>query len=321
MRYRCAILNDYQNVALKLGDWSKVSNDVEIKVFDEHIGDDEAVARALQGFHIVCLMRERTPLTRAMIAKMPDLKLVCTTGPGNASVDVAALHERNIPMCATGSTGDSTADLTIGLILELVRRIGWENERIKEGARQWQTRLGSNLEAKTLGVLGLGKLGSHVAAIAKALRMKVIAWSPNLTPEKCAAAGVGYATKEELFRNSDIVTIHMKLSPRSKGIVGAAEFALMKPTAYLVNTSRGPLVDEAAMIDALRGNKIAGAGLDVFDIEPLPLDHPLRKLDNTVLTPHLGYVTEDVYRIFFRDTVENIRAFLDGKPVRVVPKP
>jgi D-3-phosphoglycerate dehydrogenase len=320
MRYRCAILNDYQNVALKLADWSKVSKDVDIKVFDAHIGNDEAVVRALQGFHIVCLMRERTPLTRAMIEKLPDLKLVCTTGPGNASVDVAALYDRNITMCHTGSTGDSTADLTIGIMLELVRRMGWENARIKAGEKRWQTKLGTNLEGKTLGVIGLGKLGSHVANIAKAFRMKVIAWSQNLTPEKCAAAGVTYASKDDLLKQSDFITIHMKLSPRSKGLIGARDLALMKPSAYIINTSRGPLIDEPALIDALRTNRIAGAGIDVFDVEPLPMDHPLRTLDNTVLTPHLGYVTEDVYRIFFRDTAENIRAFLDGKPVRVVAR-
>jgi D-3-phosphoglycerate dehydrogenase len=225
-----------------------------------------------------------------------------------------------VVLCGTQWGRDPTAPLTMGLILELTRNIGRENARMHAG-EPLQKFVGMEIEGRTLGVIGLGKLGSHVANIAKALRMNVIAWSPNLTPEKCAAAGVGYATKEELFRQSDIITIHMKLSPRSKGLVGAADFALMKPTAYIVNTSRGPLIDEAAMVEALRTNKIAGAGLDVFDTEPLPLDHPLRKLDNTVLTPHLGYVTEDVYRIFFRDTADNIRAFIDGKPVRVVARP
>jgi phosphoglycerate dehydrogenase-like enzyme len=318
MRYRCAILDDYQNVALKLADWSKLAGETEIKVFTEHMTTDDEVVRALQGFQIVCVMRERTPFTRAMIEQLPDLKLLCTTGPANASIDAAALHDRGVTFCHTGSTGDPTADLTFGLILELARRAGWENERIKAGAPQWQTRLGMNLEGKTLGVIGLGKLGSHVASIAKAFRMRVIAWSQNLTAEKCTAAGVEYAGKQELFRQSDFITIHMRLSPRSNGLVGAAELALMKPTAYIVNTSRGPLIDEAALVEALRARKIAGAGLDVFDVEPLPMDHPFRKLDNTVLTPHLGYVTEDVYRIFFGDTVENIRGFLDGKPVRVI---
>ena len=318
MRYRCAILDDYQNVALKLADWSKVSNDVDIKVFNEHMTTDEEVVRALQDFQIICVMRERTPLTRTMIEKLPNLRLMCTTGPGNASIDAQALHDRNITFCHTGSTGDPTADLAFGLILELVRRVGWENARIKAGASPWQTRLGVNLEGKTLGIIGLGRLGSHVASIAKAFRMRVIAWSQNLTPEKCAAAGVEYATKEELFRQSDIITIHMRLSPRSTGLVGARDLALMKPTAYIVNTSRGPLIDETALVEALRAGQIAGAGLDAFDVEPLPVDHPFRKLENTVVTPHLGYVTEDVYRIFFRDIVDNISGFVDGKPMRVI---
>jgi D-3-phosphoglycerate dehydrogenase len=318
MRYRCAILDDYQNVALKLADWSKVTGDVDVKVFDEHMTTDDEVVRALQDFQIICVMRERTPFTRAMIEKLPNLKLLCTTGPGNASVDGAALRDRGILFCHTGSTGDPTADLAFGIIIELVRRVGWENARIKAGAKPWQTRLGANLEGKTLGVLGLGRLGSHAAGIGKAFRMRVIAWSQNLTAEKCAAAGVEYAGKEEFFKQADVITIHMRLSPRSTGLVGAAELALMKPTAYIVNTSRGPLIDEKALVDALQKGKIGGAGLDAFDVEPLPDNHPFRKLENTVLTPHLGYVTEDVYRIFFRDTVENIRAFLDGKPVRVV---
>jgi D-3-phosphoglycerate dehydrogenase len=315
--HRCAILDDYQNVALKVADWSKVAGDLDIKVFNEHLGSPDNVVKALQGFEIVCAMRERTPFPRAVIEKLPNLKLLITTGARNASFDVAAARERGIVVCGTPSLGNPTAGIAIGLMLELTRRIGYENARLKAGER-WQTTIGIDLEGLTLGVLGLGRLGTRTAQIAKAFGMKAIAWSQNLTAEKCKEVGVGYAGKEELFRQADFVTIHLVLSPRSRGLVGAKELALMKPTAYLINTSRGPIVDEAALLTALREKKIAGAGLDVFDIEPLPLDHPLRRMDNVVITPHLGYVALQNYRTYFAGVVENIRAFLDGKPVRVI---
>ena len=316
-RTRCAILDDYQNVALTVTDWSKVAADLDIKVFSQHLGGADNVIKALQGFTIVCAMRERTAFPRAVIEKLPDLKLLITTGARNASIDVAAAKERGVVVCGTPSTGSPTAGIAIGLMLELTRRIGYENARMKAG-QLWQTTIGVDLEGMTLGVLGLGKLGTRTAAIAKAFGMKVIAWSQNLTAEKCAAAGADYVSKEDLFRQADFITIHLVLSQRTRGLVGTREFVLMKPSAYIINTSRGPIIDEAAVLAALREKRIAGAGLDVFDIEPLPIDHPLRKMDNVVLTPHLGYVAIQNYRAYFAGVVDDIRAFLDDKPVRVL---
>jgi len=315
--HRCAILDDYQNVALKSADWSKVKGEVNVKVFSEHLGGADNVVKALQGFDIVCAMRERTAFPRDVIEKLPDLKLLITTGMRNASIDVAAAKERGVVVCGTSGVGNPTSGVAIGLMLELTRRIGYENARMKAGER-WQTTIGLDLEGLTLGVVGLGKLGTRTAQIAKAFGMKVIAWSQNLTPEKCKEAGVDYASKEDLFRQADFVTIHVVLSQRSRGLVGAKELGLMKPSAYIINTSRGPIIEEAALLAALREKRIAGAGLDVFDIEPLPTDHPLRKLDNVVLTPHLGYVATQNYRVYFDGVVGDIRAFLDGKPVRVL---
>jgi D-3-phosphoglycerate dehydrogenase len=316
-RYHCAILDDYQNVALKVVDWSKVAGDLDIKVFNEHLGREENVIKALQGFEIVCAMRERTAFPRAVIEKLPDLKLLITTGLRNASIDVAAAKERRVAVCGTPALGSPTSGVAIGLMLELTRRIGYENARMKAGV-PWQSTIGLDLDGLTLGVVGLGKLGARTARIAQAFGMKVIAWSQNLTPEKCKEAGVDYASKDELFRQSDIVTIHVVLSQRTRGLVGGKELGLMKPTAYIINTSRGPIIDEAALLAVLRNKNIAGAGLDVFDIEPLPTDHPLRKLDNVVLTPHLGYVAIQNYRAYFTGVVDDIRAFLDGKPVRLL---
>jgi len=317
MPYRCAILDDYQNVALKVADWSKVKNDVEIKVFNQSLGPPDKVIAALKGFNIVCLMRERTLFQRDVISALPDLKLIVTSGARNAAIDVAAADERKIPVCGTETVGSPTAALTIGLMIELTRKIGYENEQLKKGA-PWQTTLGLELYGKTLGVVGLGKLGGKVAQIAKALDMNVIAWSQNLTADKASAGGAKLVRKEELFKQSDFITVHLQLSPRTRGLVGAADLGLMKPTAYFINTSRGPIVDEKALLAVLQQKKIAGAGIDVYDVEPLPLDHPYRTLDNAVITPHLGYVTEENYRRFYGQLVENIRAWLDGKPVRVI---
>ncbi len=317
MRYRCAVLDDYQNVALSYADWSKVTGDVEIKVFNEPFKSTDEVHRSLQGFQIIAMMRERTPFPRKTIEALPDLKLLITTGAGNKSIDVAAATERGITVCGTGTFGNPTAGITFGLILELTRRIGFENARMKAGA-PWQVTIGSDVEGLTLGVIGLGKLGRRVSGVAKAFGMKVIAWSPNLTPETCKELGVEYASKEQLLRNADIVTIHVQLGDRSRGLLGEKDLALMKRTAYLINTSRGPIVEEKALIAALRDGRIAGAGLDVFDVEPLPADHPFRKLDNVVLTPHLGYVSVQNYKAYYPDIVANIRAFLDGKPVKAI---
>ncbi len=317
MAVRCAILDDYQNVVLKVADWSKVKADVDIKVFNEHLGGPDKVIAALQGFAIVVAMRERTGFPRQVIEALPDLKLLITTGMRNASIDTEAAKACGVTVCGTPNFGNPTSGIAIGLMLELTRRIGYENARLHAGGK-WQTTIGFDLEGMTLGVLGLGRLGSHTANIAKAFGMKVIAWSQNLTTEKCQAAGVGYVSKDDLFRQSDFITIHIVLSGRTRGLVGATELGLMKPTAFIINTSRGPIIDEAALVAALRGKKIGGAGLDVFDVEPLPLDHPLRKMDNVVITPHLGYVSKQNYRAYFAGAVEDIRGFLDGKPVRVM---
>jgi D-3-phosphoglycerate dehydrogenase len=317
MAVRCAILDDYQNVALKIGDWSKLKGDVDFKVFNAHLGGPDKVIAALQDFAIVVAMRERTGFPKQVIEALPSLKLLITTGARNASIDTEAAKARGVTVCSTGSFGSPTSGIAIGLMLELTRHIGYENARLHAGA-PWQTTIGPDLEGMTLGVLGLGKLGTRTATIAKAFGMKVIAWSQNLTPEKCQEVGVGYVSKEDLFRQADFITIHVVLSPRSRGLVGAKEFGLMKPSAFIINTSRGPIIDEAAMLAALREKKIGGAGLDVFDIEPLPVDHPLRKMDNVVLTPHLGYVSEQNYKHYFAGVVEDIRGFLDGKPVRVL---
>jgi phosphoglycerate dehydrogenase-like enzyme len=317
MAVRCAILDDYQNVALRLADWSKVKGEIEIKVFHEHLGGADKVIAALKGFSIIVAMRERTAFPKTVIDALPDLKLLITTGMRNASIDTEAAKARGVTVCGTGTFGNPTSGIAVGLMLELTRRIGYENARLHSGA-PWQTTIGLDLEAMTLGVLGLGKLGTRTANIAKAFGMKVIAWSQNLTAEKCREAGVEYAAKDDLFRQSDFITIHVVLSQRTRGLIGARELGLMKPNAFLINTSRGPIIDESALIAALRERKIAGAGLDVFDTEPLPLDHPFRKMDNVVITPHLGYVSEQNYRRYFGDAVEDIRGFLDGKPVRVL---
>jgi phosphoglycerate dehydrogenase-like enzyme len=317
MAVRCAILDDYQNVALKAADWSKIKGDVEIKVFNEHLGGADKVVAALKGFEIVVAMRERTGFPKPVIEALPDLKLLITTGMRNASIDTEAAKARRITVCGTGSFGSPTSGIAVGLMLELTRHIGYENARLHAGA-VWQSTIGPDLEGMTLGILGLGKLGSRTAAIAKAFGMKVIAWSQNLTVEKAESAGASYVAKDDLFRQSDFITIHVVLSQRTRGLVGAKELGLMKPSAYIINTSRGPIIDEAALIAALREKKIAGAGLDVFDTEPLPLDHPFRRMDNAVITPHLGYVSEQNYRNYFAGVVEDIRGFLDGKPVRVM---
>jgi D-3-phosphoglycerate dehydrogenase len=318
MALKGAILDDYQNVAMTVADWTPVKKDVDFTVYDKGLGGPDKVIAALKDCAVVCLMRERTLFGADIINALPNLKLIVTSGMRNAAIDVAAAAARGIPVCGTESLGHPTAELTLGLMLELSRKIGHENARLKAGA-VWQSVLGIDLYGKTLGIIGLGKLGSRVARAANALDMKVIAWSQNLTAEKAKENGATLVTKEELFKQSDFITVHVQLSARTKGLVGATELALMKPTAFFINTSRGPVADEKAIETALREKKIAGAAIDVYNEEPLPLDHPFRKLDNIVITPHLGYVTAENYKRFYGQMVEDIRAFLDGKPVRIIP--
>lgn len=310
-RLRCAILDDYFNLALDVADWRKLSDRVDVTVFSHPFASEQAAASALADFEIICAMRERTAFPKSLFDKLPKLKLLLTSGMRNAAIDMESAKTRDIVIGGTQYSRDPTAPLTMGLILELTRGIGRENARMHAG-EPWQTFAGVEIEGMTLGIVGLGKLGSRMAGIAKAFGMNVIAWSPNLAPEKCAAAGVGYATKQELFDTADIITIHVVLSERSRGLVGAADLARMKPTAFLVNTARGPIVDEQALLEALQQRKIAGAGIDVFAVEPLPVDHPFRKLDNLVLTPHLGYATKDGLRIHYGQMVEAIDAFTKG---------
>ena len=314
---RVAVLDDYQNVALSYADWSPVAKDAEVKVFTTPFASEAEAIKALQGFTVVAGMRERTPFPRRVIEALPDLKLLITTGAKNNSFDVKAAAERGVTVCGTGTVGNPTTGIVFGLMLELTRKIGFENARMKAG-EPWQVTIGQDLEGLTLGIVGLGKLGQRVAGVAKAFGMKVIAWSQNLTPEKAKEAGVEFASREELFAKADFVTIHYQLGERSRGLITGADIARMKPSAYLINTARAPIVDQAALLKALQDGKIAGAGLDVFETEPLPTDHPYRKLANVVITPHLGYVSEQNYRKYYPDIVEDIRAFLDGKPVRVI---
>ncbi len=314
-RLRCAILDDYFNVAPTLADWSKIGDRVDVTTFNHPFASEQVAASALSDFEIVCAMRERTPFPRALFEALPKLKLLVTSGMRNAAIDMEAAKSRNVVICGTQGGRDPTAGLAMGLILELTRNIGRESARMHAG-EPWQKHIGIEIEGRTLGVVGLGKLGAKVSGLAEAFGMNVIAWSPNLTPERCEAAGVGYATREQLFSTADIITVHMVLSERSRGLVGASDLARMKPTAYLVNTARGPIVDEGALLDILREKRIAGAAVDVFSVEPLPVDHPFRKLDNLVLTPHLGYVTEESFRAHYGQMVECIDAWTKGEPPR-----
>jgi phosphoglycerate dehydrogenase-like enzyme len=307
---KVAILDDYQDVALRLADWSAVRRRAEITVFNDHLADPAAVVERLRPFDVVCVMRERTPLSRDILQQLPRLKLIASTGPRNAAIDMRAAAERGIVVTATGYESTPTIELSWALILASARHLASEAASVRDGG--WQTRIGSNLRGKCLGVIGLGNIGKEVARIALAFGMTVIAWSQNLTGEIASAAGATLVDKDALFRQADIVTIHLILSRRTSGLVGAAELALMKPTAWLVNTSRGPIVDEAALIEALRARRIAGAALDVFEIEPLPADHPFRRLDNVLATPHIGYVTEELYRTFYGDAAASIAAWLES---------
>ncbi|CAN5387842.1 D-2-hydroxyacid dehydrogenase family protein [soil metagenome] len=306
---KVAILDDYQSVALRMADWSPVTQRAEITVFADHVEDPDALIDRLAPFDVVCVMRERTPLPRAVLERLPRLKMIASTGPFNASIDMAAVEELGIHVGTTGGSVASTIELTWALILAAARSLPAENRSVRAGG--WQTTVGTELSGKVLGVLGLGRIGAQVARIGGAFGMDVIAWSQNLTPQAAAGAGARYVPRDDLFGTSDVLTVHLKLSDRSRGLVGSAELAAMKPTALLINTSRGPIVDEAALVDALRVNTIAGAALDVFDTEPLPAGHPLRTLDNVLATPHIGYVADKPYRIFFHDAVAAISRWLD----------
>lgn len=315
---RCIALDDYQNVARQFGDWERLKGRVELQSITGYIPERDAVAQALSEADIVIAMRERTPFDRALLERLPNLKLLITTGPRNASIDVKAAAERNIPVCGTESSAVATAELTWGLIFALLRHIPDESQNVKRNG--WQQTVGREVFGRRLGVIGLGKLGSRVAKAGLAFGMKVSAWSQNLTPERCAEVGVEHAgSLDALLQSSDIATIHLILSGRTRGLIKARELGLMKQDAILINTSRGPIVDEEALVAALAEKRIGGAGLDVFDKEPLPADHPFRTLPNVIATPHLGYVTEEAYRLFYGQSVENIEAWLAGKPLRVIP--
>jgi phosphoglycerate dehydrogenase-like enzyme len=325
---RVAILDDYQQVSLASADWSAVRSLGQIDVFAQHLARTEALVSALEPYDVVVAMRERTYFDASRLGQLPRLRLLVTTGMGNTSIDLAAAAERGVTVCGTGAIGSATAELTWGLILALLRHIPEEDRRLKLAGRaggaalgvggSWQQTVGVGLEGKRLGLVGLGGQGRRVARIGRAFGMQVSAWSQNLDPAVAAEEQVEAVAKGTLFASSDVVSVHYKLSSRSEGLVGAAELALMKPSAYLVNTSRGPLVDSAALVAVLRSGAIAGAALDVYDVEPLPLSDPLRSAPNVVLTPHLGYVTEETYRVFYGDAAEDIAAFANGAPVRVL---
>jgi phosphoglycerate dehydrogenase-like enzyme len=306
---KIAILDDYQNVALSIADWSAVAKKAEITVFNDHIDQTDALIERLLPFDVICVMRERTPLSRDIVERLPRLRFIASTGTRNPSIDMAAANDRGILVANTGYRSTPTIELTWALILASARRLVGESNSIRAGG--WQTSVGHELNGRILGVLGLGNVGGEVARIGRAFGMKIVAWSQNLTGEAAAAAGAELVTKDELFRRADVLTIHLILSARTRGLVGAAELALMKPTARLVNTSRGPIVNEQALIEALRTRAIAGAAVDVFDTEPLPQKHPFRSLENLLATPHIGFVAEDLYRTFYSDAAAAIGAWIE----------
>jgi phosphoglycerate dehydrogenase-like enzyme len=309
--FKIAVLDDYQHVALSLADWSVLAARATVTAFDDHLADPDAIVERLRPFDIVCVMRERTPMTRSIIERLPKLRLIASTATRNASIDLKAAEERGVQVVHTSYTSAPTIELTWALILGSARNLVAENTSLRGGG--WQQSVGDDMAGRTLGVLGLGKIGGAVAQIGNAFGMKVIAWSQNLTAERAAEVGATRVSKEDLFREADIVSIHLVLSGRTRGLVGAAELALMRPSARLVNTSRGPVVVEADLIAALTTGRIAGAAIDVFDQEPLPLDHPFRALPNLLATPHIGYVSRGLYGRFYQDTVENIRRWLNGQ--------
>lgn len=316
---RIAVLDDYQRAALEMADWSRVNDRATVEVFSDHLDDPDRLAERLAPFDVLCVMRERTPLPRTLIERLPRLKLIASTAPRNASIDIEAARDHRIEVVHTGYTSAPTVELTWALILAGARHLVAESAAMRSGG--WQTRIGEDMKGRTLGLLGLGNVGSRVAAVGLAFGMDVIAWSQNLSIEKAAAIGVRRVSKEELFRDADVLSVHLVLGDRTRGLVGAAELASMKRSARLVNTSRGPIVQEAALIDALRNGRIAGAALDVYDQEPLPASHPYRSLDNLLATPHIGYVSQNLYRTFYGDTVEHLARWLERAGAEAKPQP
>lgn len=313
---RVALLDDYQGVAMECAPWHELPRGVKVETFTAPFRDLDDAAGQLEPYPVMMAMRERTRFPRELLERLPDLKLLATAGPRNAAIDMQAASEMGIVVCGTGGAPGTTMELTWGLVLAVMRHIPGEHNRMRDGG--WQETVGVGLEGKTLGLLGLGNIGAQVAAVAKPFHMRVIAWSENLTAERAAECGAERVDKEDLLAQADVVSIHLRLSERTTALLGSRELALMKRSAYLINTSRGPIVEESALVDALQRGQIAGAGLDVYDVEPLPPGHPLRTLDNVALTPHLGYVTREVYARFYGETLENIRAYLAGQPTRVL---
>jgi phosphoglycerate dehydrogenase-like enzyme len=316
---RVALLDDYQGVAMKMADWSRLEGRAEVVAFPNHIIDIDTLVRALESFDCIMLMRERTKFPRALIERLPKLKLLITAAMWNASVDSDAATEYGIQFSGTRDLSHAAAELALGMMIGLVRHLPAEDHAMRQG--KWQTTVGLSLHGKTLGIVGLGVLGKQMVPFARVLGMHGIAWSENLTPAKAEEVGATYVSREQLFSEADIISIHLKLSPRTRGLIGAGDLARMKPTAYIINTARGPIIEEQSLLTVLRERKIAGAALDVYDVEPLPLDHPFRSLDNVMLVPHLGYVTEENYRLIYGDTLENVEAFLEGRLVRPLNTP
>lgn len=318
-RVRVAILDDYQRAAFTFADWSSILDRLAIDSYPDTTADENTLAVRLEPYEIICAMRERTKFSASLLDRLPNLKLIATTGAVNRGIDVAYAASKGIVVSGTGGGGNSTLEHIWALILATARFIAFEDHNVKAATASWQSSVPIGLGQKTLGLVGVGGLGAATAKIAKAFDMRVIGWSPNLTPERAAEAGVEFiASKEELFRSSDILSVHMVLSERTRHMIKAVDLALMKPTAIFINTSRGPLVDEEALVQSLKDKRITSAGLDVFDVEPLPLDHPLRSLDNVTLSPHLGYVSDTSYKVFWTETVDNIAGYLDGNPKRVM---
>lgn len=313
---KIAILDDYQEIALKMADWSSIPDRPEIKVFSNHVSDIEKLVDQLLPYDIVCIMRERTPITAALIERLPNLKLIASTGPRNAAIDLMAASEHHVEVVHTGYSSTPTIEFTWAMILALARNIASENASLRAGG--WQTSIGGDLNGKTLAVLGLGNIGSPVAAIGKAFGMRVVAWSPNLTREKAESSGVRLVSKADFFQEADFLTVHLVLSQKTRGIIGEPELALMKPSSFLINTSRGPLVEEAPLIKALENGKISGLAVDVFEQEPLPHNHPFRRLANVLATPHIGFVSESLYETFYLDSVKNITDWMLHYKMRVL---
>jgi len=312
--FRVALLDDYQDVALKMADWQRLAGRAQVDAIHEHIPDLDRLAERLRPHDAVMMVRERTKFPRALFEKLPNLKLLVTAAMWNVAIDLEAATEHRVQVCGTGDWSFAAAELALGMMISVSRHIAREDHAMREG--RWQTTLGVGLHGKTLGLLGLGSLGGQMARFGEVLGMEVLAWSQNLTAEAATAGGAVLVPKDELLARSDVVSIHLKLSDRTRGLIGRRELGLMKRTAYLVNTSRGPIVDEAALLEYLQQKRIAGAALDVYGVEPLPADHPMRRLENTLLLPHVGYVVEQNYRLVYSDTLEDIEAFLDGRVLR-----